>query len=313
MPPLWTTRTRDAYKPPHPAAAENPLFSALSPTARGYLFALAAPLCWSTGGVIMRSVESGPWEMVFWRAFAHLLCFPFVYRALAGHWGPTSLRGNARLATLSMLCVCGTFVLHVIAMNATTVANALLLQSTSPIMVALLSWAMLRERVAAASWAAIAVAMAGLAIVMGAALSEGAMLGKFAALGVALCSAVNVILIRGQRAIDLRAATIPAAAMACAIGLAFGAPFAIPAGSAAALFALGFVQMTVGLTFFYSALKRLPAVQVVLIALLEPILAPIWVWLAVGETPSAATILGGGILLAALAFNALAAARTRAP
>ncbi|MFM7346888.1 MAG: EamA family transporter, partial [Tagaea sp.] len=93
----------------------------------------------------------------------------------------------------------------------------------------------------------------------------------------------------------------------------FGAPFAIPAGSAAALFALGFVQMTVGLTFFYSALKRLPAVQVVLIALLEPVLAPIWVWLAVGETPSAATILGGGILLAALAFNALAAARTRAP
>jgi drug/metabolite transporter (DMT)-like permease len=70
--------------------------------------------------------------------------------------------------------------------------------------------------------------------------------------------------------------------------------------------------MTLGLTFFYSALKRLPAVQVMLMTLLEPILAPIWVWIAVDEIPSSGTILGGAILLAALAFNALADSRSRA-
>lgn len=288
------------------------MFSALSPRAQGYLFALAAPLCWSVGGVVMRLVEAGAWDIVFWRAFAHLVCFGFVLRALVGHWGFATFRDHGYLALISALCVATTFVLHVIAMTETTVAGALLLQSTSPIMVALLAWLVLKERVSTASWIAIAVAFGGLSVVMGASLGDGALLGNLAALGVALASAINVILIRGRRALELRPATILAAGIAVCVALAFGRPFDIPAGSATALFALGFVQMTMGLMFFYSALKRLPAVQVVLIALLEPILAPIWVWLAVGEIPASGTILGGAILLAALAFNALAGARSRA-
>jgi DME family drug/metabolite transporter len=288
------------------------LFSALSPRVQGLVLAVAAPLCWSVGGVVMRLVEAGAWDIVFWRAFAHLVCFGFVLRALLGHWGFATFRDHGSLALISALCVTATFVLHVIAMTETTVASALLLQSTSPIMVAVLAWLVLDEKATTASWIAIAVAMGGLAIVMGASLGDGALLGNLAALGVALASAINVILIRGRRALELRPATILAAGIAVGMALALGRPFDIPAGSAAALFALGVVQMTMGLMFFYSALKRLPAVQVVLIALLEPVLAPIWVWIAVGEVPESGTIFGGAILLAALAFNALAGSRSRA-
>ncbi|MBL8834320.1 MAG: EamA family transporter, partial [Rhodospirillales bacterium] len=66
-----------------------------------------------------------------------------------------------------------------------------------------------------------------------------------------------------------------------------------------------------GLMFFYSALKRLDPVSVTLIALVEPILGPIWTWLAVGETPSQGTLVGGAVLLAALAFNTVATMRAR--
>jgi hypothetical protein len=51
---------------------------ALSSRAQGYLFALAAPICWSVGGVVMRTVDAGAWDIVFWRAVGHAVCFPFV-------------------------------------------------------------------------------------------------------------------------------------------------------------------------------------------------------------------------------------------
>ena len=285
------------------------LFSALSQRTQGYLFAIAAPLCWSVGGVVMRMVEAGPWDIVFWRALAHALFFPVMLRAMTGNWGLTIFRDHTRLVLISAACVCVTLTMHVIGMTSTTVANALLLQSTSPIMVAFLALFFLKEKVPAASWAAIAIAMGGLGLVMGASLAEGALLGKFAALSVALFSAINVTLIRGQRALDLRPGTTLAAVAAVAMAWAIGNPFAVPAQSAIALFALGFVQMSLGLTFFYAAIRRLPVVQVVLIALLEPVLGPIWTWIGVGETPSLGTIIGGAILLAALAGNAIVTAR----
>jgi drug/metabolite transporter (DMT)-like permease len=95
------------------------------------------------------------------------------------------------------------------------------------------------------------------------------------------------------------------------LGFAFSEVLAVDLGSIAALIFLGMLQMSVGLAFFFAALKRLPPVEVALITLLEPVLGPIWTWLAVGEVPASSTIYGGAILLAALAFNAFGAARAK--
>ncbi|MBI3504721.1 MAG: DMT family transporter [Proteobacteria bacterium] len=285
---------------------------ALSARAQGYLFALAAPLCWSVGGVVMRSVEAGPWDIVFWRAAAHFVCYPFVLVFLLRVSVMRSLRDFGMPALVSAAMVGASFVLHVIGMTSTTVANALLLQSTSPLIVAILARFFLGESVPAASWIAIAVAFAGLALVMGASLGEGAILGKLAAIAVAVVSAINVTLIRRTRgSLDLRPAMVPAALIACIAALAVGEPFSTAPRDIAALLGLGVVQMTLGLTFFYAALRRLSPVEVTLIALIEPVLGPLWTWLAVGEEPSGGTLVGGAVLLAALAFNTLVAARRR--
>jgi drug/metabolite transporter (DMT)-like permease len=287
---------------------------ALSTRAQGYLFALSAPLCWSVGGVVMRTVDAGLWDIVFWRAIAHVICFPFVLAFFLKVPTLGALRAAGSLALVSGLMVAGTFVFHVVGMTSTTIANALLLQSISPLIVALLAWLLLGEKVPASSWIAIAVAFAGLALVMGASLGDGALLGKLAALAVAVCSAINVTLVKWLKDFDLRPATLIGAAIAAATGFALGDAFAVGGFSIAALFGLGLLQMTIGLTLFFSALKRLPPVEVTLIALLEPVLGPIWTWLAVGEEPSTGTLAGGAILLAALAFNTLATARgARAP
>ncbi|MFM7345879.1 MAG: DMT family transporter [Tagaea sp.] len=285
------------------------MFSALSPRLQGYLLALAAPLCWSVGGPVIRLVEADSWDIVFWRGLPHLLLFPIVLHFLIGPRAWSAFVHAKRIAWLSALTLTSTFVLHVVAITTTTVASALLLQSTSPVMVALLSWLILREHVPAASWVALAGAMAGMMVVVGTSLADGVWIGNAAALAVALASAVNVIAIRGNTSIDLRAGTVVAAALSCAAALAFGAPLSADFVAAGALFGLGIVQITLGLAFFYSALKRLPAVQVVLIAMIEPVAGALFTWIAVAETPGTGTVLGGAILLAALAFNALATAR----
>jgi drug/metabolite transporter (DMT)-like permease len=289
------------------------LFSALSPRAQGYALALAAPLCWSVGGAVMRLVDADSWDIVFWRGLPHLLIFPIVLYFLAGPRAWLAFRSAKRIAWLSSLCLASTFVLHVVAMTSTTIANALLLQSTTPIMVALLAWLVLRERVPAASWIALAGACAGMVVVIGATLGEGAWIGNAAALAVAFASAINVIAIRGNTNVDLRAGTVVASAVSIVPALIFGAPLSASFDAALALSILGIVQITVGLVFFYSALKRLPAVQVVLITMIEPVIGTFWTWLAVGEVPGSGTVLGGAILLASLAYNAIATARRRAP
>jgi drug/metabolite transporter (DMT)-like permease len=287
------------------------LFSALPPPAQGYLLALAAPMCWSVGGPVIRLAEPGAWDIVFWRGLPHLLLFPVLLYFLAGSRAWMAFRDAPGIAWLSSLCLASSLVLHVVAITTTTVANAMLLQSTSPIMVALLSWLALRERVPAASWLALAGASLGMAVVIGASLAAGGWIGNAAALGVAIVSAVNVIAIRGNSGVDLRAGTVVAAAVSLVPALAFGAPLSAPSGAALALFGLGIVQLTLGPAFFFAALKRLPAVQVVLIAMIEPVLGAFWTWIAAGETPGAGTFLGGAILLGSLAFNALASARRR--
>jgi drug/metabolite transporter (DMT)-like permease len=112
-----------------------------------------------------------------------------------------------------------------------------------------------------------------------------------------------VILTRRARAMNMQPVTIISAALAVLIALPLGAPLAVPPGDIALLFSLGLIQMTLGLSFFLYALRLMPAAQVTLIALLEPVLGPIWVWLFAGEEPPATTLIGGAIVLGALATN----------
>jgi drug/metabolite transporter (DMT)-like permease len=275
----------------------------------GFLCALAAPLCWSVGGVVFRTVEAGPWEAIVWRSLGHAVVFPLFLLFHSGTAAFADLRRAPATAVVVAACVASTFILHVLAMMSTTVANVLVVQSTSPLLVAILAWVILGERVEARGWVTLAVPFAGLAIVIGASIGGGSFLGNAFALGVALSSACMVILIRRARALDLRPVSLFGACGAIAIALPQANPLNIATSDMALLFALGVAQMTLGLTFFFAALRLLPAAQVTLIALLEPVLGPIWVWLLMGEEPPATTLLGGTIIIGALAINTALALR----
>jgi drug/metabolite transporter (DMT)-like permease len=86
-------------------------------------------------------------------------------------------------------------------------------------------------------------------------------------------------------------------------------PLQVSTRDIAILILLGGVQMSFGMTCFMMALRRLPAVEVTLIALLEPILGPFWVWLFIGEQPATTTLIGGAVVIVALAVHVLLTAR----
>ncbi len=285
---------------------------ALSSRLLGLLLAFAAPLSWSIGGVIIRSVDTDPWDIVFWRATGHVLCFPVALWWLWGRSALVDLRAVGKPALAVAFFMACTLIFHVLAMTRTTVANVLILQSMSPLLVAVLAWLFLDERLRASGWFILAIAFAGLALVIGGSLGGGDMTGDLFALVVAVCSAAHVTIIRRHRARNLAAVTLPAAILAAGVSLFFAQPLAVSLADIGLLILLGGVQMSLGLTCFILALRHLPAAEVTLIALLEPILGPIWVWLVIGEQPAATTIVGGVIVLGALvAHVTLAAQRAR--
>lgn len=278
----------------------------------GLACAVAAPLCWSVGGAVMRSIPASAWDMVFWRSIGHMLAFPIL---LAAVFGWRSLRDMRRAGWRSIVvtaCMTGTFTFHVLAITTTTVANVLIVQSISPFLVVVVAALLLDERPGRTGWTVVALAFAGLLPVIGGSIVDGGggrLEGDLWALAVALGSATMVITVRGGAGFNLFPATWFAAAIAAVIAAAIDPVLATPPRDAAILAVLGIVQSTLGLGFFFTALRLLPASEVSLITLLEPVLGPLWVWLFIGEQPPATTLAGGAVVLTALGINAVVTAR----
>ena len=292
------------------------MLHAPSPRLRATLAAIGAPLCWSVGGVVIRSVDAGPWDVVFWRSGSHAIVLGAALVFLFKSRPIVDFRRAGWIAWISALMLAGVLTFHVLAIMTTTVANVLIIQSISPILVALLAPLLLRERVDFLGATLLAIAFAGLVPVLSGSLAaaggEERLAGDLLALAVVACSTINVLLIRRWRAFNLVPATVIAGALAAASALPFTDPFAISARDMSLLFMLGIVQNVAGVTLFYSALRSLPAAEVTLLALLEPVLGPIWVWLFIGEEPAVTTLIGGTIVLGALLLKCIADLRRRA-
>jgi len=267
---------------------------------------LAGALCWSLAGVLFKHVE---WPALAASAGRGLIAAVFLlavrWRALRFTWSPLQLGAAVAYAACTIL--------FTLANKMTTAANAILLQYTAPVWIALFGAWFLGERATRADWLTIVAVLGGLCMFF----YEGLQVGQVSGLLVALASGVGfaamTILMRKQK----DASPLESIILGNLIGFVVGAPAlwsapALPPDGWLALGLLGVVQLGLAYLLYAQAIKHVTALEAVLIPVLEPILNPVWVMLDQGERPSRFAFVGGVIVLGAVTLRAVTALRSTA-
>jgi drug/metabolite transporter (DMT)-like permease len=289
-------------------AATADILDAGASERRGQVYVALAALAWSTAGVLQRGLSVNAATQVSVRAaFACVAILAYVAVAERGRViqsfravGPAGIGFAVAIASASAS--------FIVALNHTSVAHVLFIQAMAPVLAALLAWLFLGEQVGPRTAVALVVALAGVGVMIGGP-GEGSLLGDALSLLMALSFAVSIVISRHRKDVSMAPATCLAQLLLVVVFLPFGTPGAVPADDLLALAALGAGQIGIGLVLLTLGARLIPAAQVALITLLEVVLGPLWVWLAIGEEPTAATLAGGAIVVVAVVIQALGPSR----
>jgi drug/metabolite transporter (DMT)-like permease len=269
---------------------------------------LAAPVLWSSAGVVTRHIERAqPFEQVFWRS---LFAFGFVFAVLLFQrthpW--SALRRAGMPGLVSGLMWALMFTAFLFALSMTTTANTLVVMAVSPLLTAVFAWFLLKDPLPARTWIAAGAAALGIAWMFASQVEGGHLAGMAVAFMIPVAAALNVVVLRASAAkLDLVPAVMLGGALSCLIALPFALPFSASPKDVLLLAFLGFFQLGLPCMFLVLASRVLLAPEVALLGLLEVVLGPLWAWLGAGEEPGRSTLIGGTIVLAALVMNELAA------
>ena len=274
----------------------------MSDQRKGRIFVALAAVAWSTAGLLQRELTLDTATQVAGRAvFAAAGMLAYVLVTERGQ----TLRafraaGRAGVAVVALLAISsGSFF---VALNHTSVANVLFFQALAPILAAVLG-TLLGDPVSRRTWLAMCVAVAGVAVMVGGP-GRPTIVGTTLALVMTASFAGIIVLARHRRDVSMA----PATCLSQVLVLLLFAPFASTAhvgGLDVTLLAtLGICQIGLGFVLLTIGARLIPAGEVALITLLEIVLGPLWVWLFVSERPGTATLVGGAVVLFAVAFQA---------
>jgi len=277
---------------------------------------LAAGICWSTIGLGVRHIEiANVWQILFFRSLA-LTPLLLLVMTLRARGNPLPVIHNAGFAGIfGGISLVFAFSGGILAIQTTTVANAMFLFAAAPFFAAVLGWVVLGELVGKATWVSMVGALVGIIVMVWEGVSLGRVIGNVAALISALGFAAFTISLRWQKLEDMMPAVFLAgffaiitAGILCQIK---GYGFDIPARDIGIAVAMGIFQVGAGLILYTLGSKVVPSAELALLSMTEVVFGPFWVWLFLGETIGGYTFLGGGVLLLAITGNALSGLRRK--
>lgn len=272
--------------------------------ARGLLIATAAVLLISFDALMVRLAAAPHWDIVFWRGW--LIFFTFaVWMLVSGQRLRLPPRRRDRwLIGLSVFLLSGNTTLFVLSVAHTAAANTVVILASAPFFAALFSWFFLRERVPLRTWVAIAAAVTGVMVVFGGGVELGTWVGDFFALVLAVTVGAHLTILRRFPEVPRLPLVCLSGAIAGAMAVPFADPFALGPSSYWVLAIMGCVQMPLATLMLSVATRYLPSPEVSLFLLLETVLAPVWVWWALGEQVPMLTLIGGILILLTVAVHA---------
>jgi drug/metabolite transporter (DMT)-like permease len=279
--------------------------------ARGVLLITLSMLAFSSAGFFTRLIELDVWTMLFWRGlFAGLMILGIIIvqerrRTLA------AIRAVGRPGLAVALLSTAATILYLNAFRRTSVADVAVIFAAAPFVTAGLGWLWLGIAEPWSTLTASLVALLGVSIMVGGAVTDGRLIGDLMAFGMTVCMAIMMLILRRQQATPM----LPAAclsALLCPLAVwPFGAPLAVGAGDMANLFLFGTTQFGLGLALLTLGSRWVSATENALLNTLEAPLAIAWVWLCFAETPSVTSLIGGGIVVAAVIAQVWYGTRSR--
>jgi len=266
------------------------------------LWVVAAALLWSTGGIGIKAIADSPLKVTFYRSlFAAIALFAVFGRDV---WGRRRWKSTAAFVA-AIVCYGACLTTFVVATKWTTAANAIFLQYAGVVWVLLLSPLVVREPMRMRDVIAIIVAIAGMALFFVGKFEARGMSGNAMALVSSVFFAGLILALRREHDAAQAAVTWGNLVLALALLPFVAHDLALTPKSFGVLAFLGLFQIGLAYAFFVRGLKYVTATQASLTGMLEPVSNPIWVFLFLGERPSAFAIGGGAIVLAAIAWHTL--------
>jgi drug/metabolite transporter, DME family len=269
----------------------------ISPHTTARLYLVAGAVLWSTGGFFIKEIDAGATSITFFRClFAGLLLAPVV----AGRRFPGASDMLVSIVLFALLLG-----LYVGATKETTAANAIFLQYTAPLYVIAFAPPLLGERLRSSDVLPFVICLGGIAVLFIGNSGSGDLAGMLLGAGSGFFYGLFLLWLRRISYADPIAITF-ANCMGVALIFSFAlAKRDVDVEDLSLLFIMGAVQFALPYLLFTRGLRDVEAAEASLLALIEPVLNPVWVALFYGESPTVATVIGGAIIIAGLAVRYL--------
>lgn len=267
---------------------------------KALLLLVATAILWSLGGLLIKSVNSNPLAIAGTRSAIAIIVLLLVLKKPKFTWSFAQI-GAA-------LAYAATTILFVTATKITTAANAIFLQSTAPIYVAMLSAWLLKEKIKLQDWITVLIVMSGMVLFFLDNLSTTGIFGNVIAAMSGISFALFAIFMRMQKDGSPLESILLGNLITAAIGLPFLSHSMPNASGWICLVILGVVQLGIPYILYSKAIVHVTALEAILIPVIEPLLNPVWVFLMLGEAPGHLALIGGLIVLIAITVRCVLAA-----
>lgn len=266
------------------------------------LMQIAAAVLWSFGGMLIKLVDLHPIAITGIRSIiAVLVILPFLKKS-AFKLTRDKMFGGIAYASMVLLFVSAT--------KATTAANAILLQYTSPIYIAIFGGWLLKEKAKLRDWITILFVIGGMVLFFIGDISGGSIKGNILAILSGIALAFNTMLMRKQKDANPLENVFWGSVITILVSSPFIFTSAPSTSSWIGLILLGVFQLGFSYVLYAKAIKKITALESTFISLVEPLLNPLWVFLTVGELPTGLSIVGGLVVLASITINCIRPKKT---
>lgn len=259
---------------------------------KALLYLVLTAVLWSLGGVLIKWMDWNPMAIAGLRSLIAAGMIGWAFRGEKLNVTKVHMIGAAGY--------CATVCFFVIATKLTTAANAILLQYTAPIYVALLGRWLLGEKTTRRDWLTIGIVLAGMVFFFLDKIAGGALLGNLLAVASGVTFSICIISMRMQKNDSPHTTILLGNLLTFVISLPFLGDIRFTAENLMGIMVLGVFQLGLAYVLYAYAIRHVQALQAVIITTIEPILNPVWVFLLLGELPGQFAVIGGLIVVAAI-------------